>query len=357
MPHPRLRKDFYTPGSEYLAIFVTQILRSGWLAAVCLLFCIDPARSEYRIDAGDVIEIIVARTPDLQRRVTVKADGSISFPLLGTLFVAGSTPAQLQVKVQSILAPKVFQQRAADGREVEVAIDPAEITASVVEWRPVYLNGDVSKPGEYGYRPFMTARHAIAMSGGYDVLRTRMDHALSELADLRSTYISLWVELAKDQIQVWRIKSELGDEDNVDQNVLMDVPLPRSKILQIIKIKSEHLAVSQADHEKQKTFLRHSIKQGEEQIAVLLAQQQKEDQGVQADTADLQKALKSYGKGALPSPRVMDARRAVLLSSTRLLQTISQLLQLRRQQDDLLRQIQRTRRSTQDRSVAATARC
>src|SRR5262245_26194010 len=285
-----------TPGRDDLGVFASKVLRGGWLVAACLLLSIASARSEYRIDAGDVIEIVVARVPDLQRRVTVKADGTISFPLLGTMLVGGSTPAQLQVKVQSILAAKVFQQRAADGREVEMAIDPAEITANVVEWRPVYLNGDVSKPGEYGFRPFMTVRQAIAMSGGYDVLRMRMVNPLSELADLRSTHVALWAELAKDQAQIWRIKSELGDNDNVNQSVLLDVPLPRSRVLEIVKIEAEQLALNQADHETQKAFLRRAIKQGEEQIAILSDQQQKEDQGVKADAAELQKMIELYGK-------------------------------------------------------------
>jgi polysaccharide biosynthesis/export protein len=169
----------------------------------------------------------------------------------------------------------------------------------------------------------------------------RMGQPLSELADLRSAYVSLWAELAKDQTQIWRIKSELGDSDNVDQSVLLDVPLPRSKIMEIVKIESEQLTMSQADHEKQKAFLRYAIKQGEEQIAILTDQQQKEDQGVKADAAELQKTIELYGKGSLPSPRVIDARRGVLLSSTRLLQTTAQLLNVRRQQDDLQRQIQR----------------
>src|ERR1700754_4012935 len=126
------RMDLPFPVGDDLGIFATRVLMGGWLVAACLLLSIVPARSEYRIDAGDVIEIIVARVPDLQRRVTVKPDGTISFPLLGTIVVAGSTPAQLQVKVQSILAAKVFQQRATDGREIEMAIEPAEITANVV---------------------------------------------------------------------------------------------------------------------------------------------------------------------------------------------------------------------------------
>jgi len=153
--------------------------------AACFLPSI-PAHSEYRVQAGDVIEIFVARVPELQRRVTVQMDGSISFPLLGTMSVAGLSQAQLQVKVRSVLATKVFQQRLADGREAAAAMDPAEIIATIVEYRPIYVHGDVAKPGEYGYRPFMTARQAVAMSGGYDVVRARVGQI--DVPELRSTH-------------------------------------------------------------------------------------------------------------------------------------------------------------------------
>ena len=54
------------------------------LLAACLLCAVTPARAEYHLDIGDVIEISVARAPELQRRVSIGLDGSISFPLLGT---------------------------------------------------------------------------------------------------------------------------------------------------------------------------------------------------------------------------------------------------------------------------------
>ena len=149
-----------------------RFIKWGLLAA-CFLCSLVSARAEYGVDAGDVIEIFVARVPDLQRRVSVTLDGTISFPLLGTVAVAGLSPSQLQAKIQAILATKVFQQRVSDGREIEVTIDPDEVTASVVEYRPIYVNGDVSKPGEYAYRAFMTAHQAIAMSGGFDLLHMR----------------------------------------------------------------------------------------------------------------------------------------------------------------------------------------
>ena len=44
-------------------------------------------------------------------------------------------------------------------------------------------------------------------------------------------------------------------------------------------------------------------------------QQKKEEEGFQSDLDELQKATDLYGKGALTSPRVTDARRAVLRST------------------------------------------
>lgn len=313
-----------------------------WALIIVWLVCSLPsARAEYRIEAGDVIEIFVTKMPDLQRRVSVKLDGTISFPLLGTLLVAGLSQAELQTKVQAILATKVFQQRASDGQEIEFPIDPDAVIASVVEYRPIYVNGDVAKPGEYAYRPFATVRQAVALSGGYDVLRMRMANPFIESADFRSDYAATLVELAKEQARIWRIKSELGYKDNVDRDKLMDVPLPRDTIAQIIRVEADHLAVNQADYERQKAFLEHSIKQGEAQIGVLSEQGQKEAQGAKADAEELQRAIELLSKGLINNPRLTDARRAILLSSTRKLQIDVQLMQMKKQQDELARQLEK----------------
>jgi len=101
------------------------------------------------------------------------------------------------------------------------------------------------------------------------------------------------------------------------------------------------LRTDQADYEREKTFLEHSIKQGEEQIKILSEQNVKEEKGVQADVEELQKMNELFSRGTLTSPRVTDARRAVLLSSTRKLQTAAQLMQVQKQQDEIARQRER----------------
>lgn len=318
------------------------LLRLKWGVLATALFCSTiQARAEYRLHVGDVLEISVARVPELKQRVPVQLDGSISFPMLGNLPVAGLAPSEAQTSIQAILASKVFRQRMSDGRENEILIDHDEVTATVVEYRPIYVNGDVSKPGEYSYRPLMTVRQAVALSGGYELMRYRMLNPVLESADLRAEYETLWTEFAKEQAHVWRLKTELGDSENLDQSKLTDLPLAGQTVSEIVHVEAEQLKARQTDLDRQKTFLRSAISLGEEQIAVLSEQQKQDDQGAQADIDDLQRTTDLYGKGALPSPRVADSRRAVLMSSTRKLQTSAQLMQIKQQQDNFSREVQK----------------
>ena len=324
-----------------LTIAESGFVRKGLMTVGFLCSIVPAAAAEYKIDVGDVIEIVVARIPELQRRVPVKSDGTISFPLLGTLSVAGLPSSEVEANIQAGLATKIYRQRTPDGRENAVAIEPDEVTAVVVQYRPIYVNGDVSKPGEQAFRPSMTPRQAIALSGGYDILRLRMDNPILLSADLRGEYESLWTDFARERARISRLNSELGEKDPLNQQLLADVPITPSRKSEILGVEAEYLRTEQADYEREKAFLQQSIKQGDEQIKVLTEQNAKEEQGVQADVDELQRINDLFGKGALPSPRVTDARRAVLLSSTRKLQTAAQLMQVKKQQDDIARQLER----------------
>jgi polysaccharide biosynthesis/export protein len=311
------------------------------LPAAGILLSVLPATAAYRLDVGDVLEISVARVPELQRRVPVQLDGTISFPMLGTMMVAGLSPLEVQAKIQATLATKVFRVRTPDGHEDAITIEPYDITATVVEYRPIYVNGDVSKPGEHPYRPLMTVRQAVALSGGYDVMHATINNPFLEVADLRSDYESLWTEVAKTQMQVARLHAELDGKQGLDQNALVDAPVSRSTIAEIVKLETEELKTRLADYQREKAYLQHSVEQTNAETAVLAEQESKEEQGTEADADELKRATDLYSKGTLTSSRVTDARRAVLLSSTRKLQITAQLMQMRKQQDDFARQLER----------------
>jgi polysaccharide export outer membrane protein len=303
--------------------------------ALCLPWSPVAAETQYRLAAGDIMEISVAGIPELQRRVPIDMDGAISFPLLGTVVVAGLAPSQAQGKIQALLANKVYQMQTANGQSNAVVISPEQVTAIVAEYRPIYVNGDVSKPGAYPYRLSMTARQAIALAGGYDTMRFRLSDPVLDLADLKTEYETLWIEFANDRAHVWRLKSELGKARNPEQKALAGVPLPDSEVSDIIRREAALMNADQTDRQRQKEFFERAIKQGSNQIATLSEQQQAEEQGSQSDAEELQKDLDLLNKGMLVNQRVTDARRAVLLSSTRKLQTAVQLMQLEKQQSEL----------------------
>lgn len=312
------------------------------IAATMLLWSASTSQAEYRLDVDDVVEIAVAGVPDLKQRVTVQVDGTISFPLLGTLPIRGLTATEVRTKIQAALATKVFRTRSPDGRENVIVIEPDQITAAVVEFRPIFVNGDVSKPGQQPYRPLTTVRQAVALAGGYELMRFRMaNNPFLESADLRSEYDARWTEFIKEQARLWRLKTELGSKSEFDQRVLTGAPVPRSKVAEIMSTEAQQLEMRRTDQQREKAFLQNGIKQASAQIKILTEQQEKEEQGVQADIQELQKVTELYGKGSLPSPRVVDARRAVLLSATRKLQTNAQLMQAQKLQDDLSRQLER----------------
>jgi polysaccharide biosynthesis/export protein len=335
MPNSRLRNCFHI---EVLGNNLRRCMKWG-LVAVGLTMSVTQAKAEYRVNVGDVLEVAVAGVPDLRQRTAVQIDGSISLPLVGTFPVAGLPLSQLRVQIGAAMANKVFRQRISDGREVVVVINADEVTTVVAEYRPIYINGDVSKPGEYPYRPATTARQLVAVAGGYDIMHIRMNNPYLESADLRSEYGSLWTELAKEQARMWRIKSELGDGSQLNPVALTDGPIARSAISDIVNAETEYLKTRQSDYQQEKAYLQRGVLQGDDEVRVLSEQQKKDEEGLQADLEELQKMTELFAKGSLVSTRVTESRRAVLLSATRKLQTSAQLLQVRKQQDEFGRKL------------------
>jgi len=172
MPNSKLRNCFY------IDVFGSNLGRciKCFSVAVGLTISITQAKAEYQVNVGDVLEVAVAGVPELRQRVPVQIDGNISLPLIGVVPVAGLPLSQIRAQIRGAIASKVFRQRTPDGREVVIVIDADEVTTVVAEYRPIYVNGDVSKPGEYPYRPATTARQVIAVAGGYDIMHIRMNN-------------------------------------------------------------------------------------------------------------------------------------------------------------------------------------
>jgi protein involved in polysaccharide export with SLBB domain len=110
-------------------------------------------QSAYTLGPGDKILIRVFGEDDLSMEVRLGGAGLLNYPYLGSLQVSGLGVAELE-------------QRITDGLKGQYLVDP-DVTVSILEYRPFYLNGEVSDPGGFPYQPGLTLARAIALGGGF----------------------------------------------------------------------------------------------------------------------------------------------------------------------------------------------
>jgi polysaccharide export outer membrane protein len=111
--------------------------------------------TDYRIGAGDVIEVATWKEPELSRKeVLVRVDGKISFPLIGDIQAAGMTPVELTETIQK-------------GLTNYVTAPVVTVTVTNPGSQKVYILGEVLKTGEYPLYKTLTVLQAFALAGGF----------------------------------------------------------------------------------------------------------------------------------------------------------------------------------------------
>jgi polysaccharide export outer membrane protein len=113
----------------------------------------------YVLGPGDRIAISVFGQPDLSVEFTLSDNGTLNYPFLGEIVIAGMTMPELE-------------QRIADGLRGDYLIDP-DVTVSMTQYRLFFLNGEVNRPGGYPYQPGLTLEKALALGGGLSARAAR----------------------------------------------------------------------------------------------------------------------------------------------------------------------------------------
>ena len=107
----------------------------------------------YALDSGDRLRVVVFGQEGLSASYSVDTSGRITMPLIGAVHARGMTPAGLQQAIAAKLKNGFV-------REPHVAVE-------VELYRPFFILGEVTLPGQYPYVPNMTVETAVAIAGGY----------------------------------------------------------------------------------------------------------------------------------------------------------------------------------------------
>ncbi len=116
----------------------------------------DPRRHEYTIGVGDQIRInVLARWPTCRATALVRADGVITMPLIGDVYVAGRTPTQVREELKKRLSEFVKDETAV----ITVAV------TGINSYRFV-VSGNVARAGIFASNYFVSVSEALALAGG-----------------------------------------------------------------------------------------------------------------------------------------------------------------------------------------------
>lgn len=174
MIRPAAMEDHTNPGTcAYKSKY--RLLQIGVAASLSLivLFGTSVTRAEerkaspaYRLDVMDKIRLRVFEwRPTLDRvfdwgvvndTYSIGPAGEISVPLIGSITARGKTTTELQ---------EVLSQRITD---LARTVTSPNISVEIAAYRPFYILGMVETPGEYSFRPNLTALQAVSIAGGFE---------------------------------------------------------------------------------------------------------------------------------------------------------------------------------------------
>jgi polysaccharide export outer membrane protein len=112
------------------------------------------ATASYSLGPGDQVRIITFGEENLTGEFRVNDSGNIALPLIGAVYAAGLTSGGLEAAVAAAL------------RRGNLVHRPS-VAVEVVAYRPIYVLGEVNRPGQYAYQPGMTVVTAAAVAGGF----------------------------------------------------------------------------------------------------------------------------------------------------------------------------------------------
>jgi protein involved in polysaccharide export with SLBB domain len=137
----------------YGAAPMTMAYPGGMMAAQPAAYAPTAQQWPYTLDSGDRLRIVVFGQDGLTNSYVLDASGDIAMPLIGSVAARGLTTDQLSQRIADLFRQGFI-------REPHVAVE-------IEAYRPFFILGEVTQPGQYPYVANMTVETAVAIAGGF----------------------------------------------------------------------------------------------------------------------------------------------------------------------------------------------
>jgi polysaccharide export outer membrane protein len=136
-----------------------------------------PRNKVYTLDSGDRLRVVVFGQDGLSNSYLVDASGHIAMPLIGSVSARGLTTDELSSRIADRLKQGFV-------REPHVAVE-------VEAYRPFFILGEVTQPGQYPYVADMTVETAVAIAGGFGPRAFRQTVVLTRVVNGRQEQMTV----------------------------------------------------------------------------------------------------------------------------------------------------------------------
>jgi polysaccharide biosynthesis/export protein len=110
--------------------------------------------NRYRLNPGDVLDVIYRYTPEFNQSITVQPDGYVMLEIVGEVKIGGLTLEQARQKILETAAKRLK--------------DP-EVNLLLKQFQKPYfvVSGEVVQPGKFELNENVTALQAVLLAGGF----------------------------------------------------------------------------------------------------------------------------------------------------------------------------------------------
>ncbi|MEO1681223.1 MAG: polysaccharide biosynthesis/export family protein [Pseudomonadota bacterium] len=281
-----------------------------------------------RVVVWDSVELSFVDLEAISGTYTIGPDGAVMLPILGTVSAAGTTTSVLAETVAGSL-------KALTGLS-----EAPSVAIGIERYRPVFVLGDVARPGEYPYRPGMRAVQLLALSGGFFRLTDEIGSGLlREGIRVSGTLRELRVDMVTARIREARLLAEAVDGTSFLRPEGLIHPDGEAAIDEILAREQALMTARRQSRESQVASLESSRTLLETEVRILAEKQVGIDGQVEMMSEAVGNLAALVEQGLLRSPNFLSSQRALMDLEARQLDTENQVFRARQSLGEIERDI------------------
>ncbi len=294
-----------------------------WLRSIVLaaLMPVTLAHADFALQPGDRVRTAIIGIGDASIEAMVDMNGAIDLGVLGSHAAANLSIDELEQAVRNAAAGLIVKLYDREGELYIIQLSGDEIQVIRDGYRAVVVGGDIATPGELVFRPGLTVREVVALSGGVKSNLLTEDATVDpiQLVRWRGDFATAALRHATAKVLLWRLSAQLEGSGLETPPPLSEVSVTPDVLEQLV---NEQVKIAESEaisHERQISYFKTALAESYERSEILARQQEQLASALASDEAELDRQITLLERGLVPEAKVADARRVTSQAATRLL--------------------------------------